>query len=108
MKFRSCPYFSKWCICSRGKHELHYWQTRSRAEVGFVVYGDSGLYAVEVRNSKRLQPADLTALKSLAEDYPQCRRYRLYRGSDRIMRDGVSCLPCEDFLLAWEPDRFPE
>ena len=97
-----------WCDYSRGKHELHYWQTRSRAEVDFVVYGESGLYAVEVKNSKRVQPADLTALKSFAEDYPQCRRYLLYRGSDRIMRDGVSCLPCEDFLLALKPDRFPE
>ena len=97
-----------WCDYSRGKHELHYWQTRSRAEVDFVVYGESGLYAVEVKNSKRVQPADLTALKSFAEDYPQCRRYLLYRGNDRVKRDGVSCLPCEDFLLALTPDRFPE
>jgi predicted AAA+ superfamily ATPase len=97
-----------WCDYSSGKHELHYWQTRSRAEVDFVVYGESGLYAVEVKNSKHVQPADLTALKSFAEDYPQCRRYLLYRGHDRINRDGVSCLPCEDFLLALEPGRFPE
>ncbi len=97
-----------WCDYSRGKHELHYWQTRSRAEVDFVVYGESGLYAVEVKNSRRIQPADLTALKSFAEDYPQSSRYLLYRGDDRIKRDGVLCMPCEDFLLDLKPDRFPE
>ena len=97
-----------WCDYSRGKHELHYWQTRSRAEVDFVVYGESGLYAVEVKNSKRVQPADLAALKSFAEDYPQSSRYLLYRGNDRIKRDGVLCIPCEEFLLALKPDWFPE
>lgn len=97
-----------WCDYSRGKHALHYWQTRSRAEVDFVVYGESGLYAVEVKNSKRIQPADLTALKSFAEDYPQSSRYLLYRGDDRIKRDGVLCMPCEEFLLDLKPDRFPE
>ncbi len=97
-----------WCDYSRGKHEPHYWQTRSRAEVDFVVYGESGLYAVEVKNSKRIQPADLTALKSFAEDYPQSSRYLLYRGDDRIKRDGVLCMPCEEFLLDLKPDRFPE
>ena len=97
-----------WCDYSRGKHELHYWQTRSRAEVDFVVYGESGLYAVEVKTSKRVQPADLAALKSFAEDYPQSSRYLLYRGNDRIKRDGVLCIPCEEFLLALKPDWFPE
>ncbi len=97
-----------WCDYSKGKHELHYWQTRSQAEVDFVVYGESGLYAVEVKNSKRVQPADLAALKRFAEDYPQSSRYLLYRGDDRIMRDGVLCIPCEDFLLALKPDEFPE
>ena len=72
-----------------------------------MVYGESGLYAVEVKNSKRVQPADLAALKSFAEDYPQSSRYLLYRGSDRIKRDGVLCMPCEDFLLALKPGRFP-
>lgn len=97
-----------WCDYSKGKHQLHYWQTRSRAEVDFVVYGESGLYAIEVKNTRRVNSADLTALKSFAEDYPQSRRYFLYRGSDRLKRDGVLCLPCEEFLMALRPDHFPE
>ncbi|MGB6450277.1 MAG: DUF4143 domain-containing protein [Steroidobacteraceae bacterium] len=97
-----------WRSYSRGKHGLHYWQTRSRTEVDFVVYGESGLYAIEVKNSRRVDSNDLAALKRFAEDYPQSRRYLLYRGADRLKRDGVLCMPCEEFLLALRPDSFPE
>lgn len=96
-----------WCDYSTGKHELHYWQTRSRTEIDFVVYGESGLYAIEVKNARQVKPADLTALRSFGADYPQSQRYLLYRGSDRIKRDGVLCLPCEEFLLGLKPDQFP-
>jgi predicted AAA+ superfamily ATPase len=97
-----------WRSYSKGKHGLHYWQTRSRTEVDFVIYGESGLYAIEVKNSRRVDSSDLTALKHFAEDYPQSQRYLLYRGEDRIKRDGVLCMPCEEFLLALRPDSFPD
>ena len=69
-----------WCDYSTGNHELHYWQTRSQVEVDFVVYGDSGLYAVEVKNSTHVRSDDLRALKNFAQDYPQSQRYLVYRG----------------------------
>jgi predicted AAA+ superfamily ATPase len=97
-----------WCGYSKGKHNLHYWQTRSRTEVDFVIYGESGIYAIEVKNSRRVDSSDLTALRHFAEDYPQSQRYLLYRGEDRIKRDGVLCMPCEEFLLALRPDSFPD
>jgi predicted AAA+ superfamily ATPase len=96
-----------WCNHSGGKHTLHYWQTRSRLEVDFVVYGETGLYAIEVKNARRVDGSDLTALRHFAEDYPQSRRYLLYRGADRLNRDGVLCMPVEEFLLALKPDSVP-
>ena len=92
---------------SSGRHELHYWQTRSQVEVDFIVYGESGLFAVEVKNANRIRPEDLRALNGFGDDYPKSRRYLLYRGKERLVRDGILCLPCEDFLLALYPDRFP-
>ncbi|MFV1995938.1 MAG: ATP-binding protein, partial [Verrucomicrobiales bacterium] len=59
-----------WCDYSGADHRLYFWQTRSKVEVDFVVYGNSGLYAVEVKNSGRVRPEDLRALKSFGEDYP--------------------------------------
>jgi predicted AAA+ superfamily ATPase len=97
-----------WRSYSGGKHSMHYWQTRSRIEVDFVIYGESGLYAIEVKNSRRVDLSDLIALKHFAQDYPQSQRYLLYRGEDRIKRDGVLCMPCEEFLLAFRPDSFPD
>jgi uncharacterized protein len=97
-----------WCDYSQGENRLHYWQTRSQVEVDFVIYGESGLRAIEVKNTAQVRPEDLRALKSFGEDYPQSHRYLLYRGKDRLRRDGVLCLPCDGFLLGLEPDRMPE
>ena len=96
-----------WCEYSGGRHQLHYWQTRSQVELDFIVYGESGLHAVEVKNSRKVRPEDLRGLKAFAEDYPQSTRYLLYRGKERLMRDGILCMPCEDFLRRLEPDHFP-
>jgi predicted AAA+ superfamily ATPase len=97
-----------WWSYSKGKHGLHYWQTRSRTEVDFVIYGESGIYPIEVKNSRRVDSRDLTALRHFAEDYPQSQRYLLYRGEDRIKRHGVLCMPRAEFLLALRPDSFPD
>lgn len=96
-----------WCDYSTGDHRLHYWQTRSKLEVDFVVYGASGLFAVEVKNSVKVRPEDLRGLRSFAADYPECRRILLYRGSERVLQDGILCLPCDAFLRALVPNIFP-
>lgn len=96
-----------WCDYSKGKHTLHYWQTRSRSEVDFVIYGEYGIYAIEVKNSRRVDASDLTALKHFGEDYPQAQRYLLHRGDNRLKRDGILCMPCEEFLSALRPDDIP-
>lgn len=97
-----------WCDYSDGNHHLHYWQTRSQVEVDFVVYGESGLYALEVKNAAQVRSGDLRGLKIFAEDYPESRRILLYRGKERILTDGILCLPCEEFLKALVPGGFPE
>ena len=93
-----------WCDYSTGNHALFYWQTRSQVEVDFIVYGESGLYAVEVKNSFQIRPDDLRPLKTFGEDYPESRRYLLYRGRDRFESDGVLCLPCAEFLSRLKPN----
>ena len=86
---------------------LYYWQTRSQVEVDFVIYGESGLYAIEVKNTQKVRPEDLSALKSFAEDYPESKRFLLYRGGEMLLRDGIQCIPCEEFLMGFKPDAIP-
>ncbi len=94
-----------WCDYSTGNHGLHYWQTRSKVELDFIVYGESGLYAIEVKNAAKVRPEDLRALKAFKEDYPESRQMLLYRGGERFVRDGILCRPCKEFLSALQPNR---
>lgn len=97
-----------WCDYSGGNHRLHYWQTRSKVEIDFVVYGETGFHALEVKNSVRVRPEDLRGLKKFGEDFPESRRWLLYRGKERLLIDDILCLPCEEFLLALKPDSFSQ
>lgn len=96
-----------WCDYSDGNHRLYYWQTRSKVEVDFVIYGEGGLHALEVKNSGQVRPEDLRGLKSFGEDFPESRRWLLYRGRERFLRDGILCVPCEEFLMQLAPNQFP-
>lgn len=93
-----------WCDYSEGKHKLYYWQTRSKAEIDFVLYGQSGLYAFEVKNAKSIKLEYLSTLKSFAKDYPESKRVLLYRGEIRDHYDGILCLPVEEFLRNLTPN----
>jgi predicted AAA+ superfamily ATPase len=77
---------------------LGYWRTKSGNEVDFVVYGENTFAAIEVKNATRPKAADLGGLKAFHVDYPEARLLLLYRGTERLLIDGVLCLPCEDFL----------
>jgi len=72
-------------------------------EVDFVVYGPKGIWAIEVKNARKIHPADLRGLRSFQEEFPQGKSCLLYRGKDRLMKDGIMCLPCQDFLKSLRP-----
>ena len=97
-----------WCAYSSDGHSLSFWQTRSGLEVDFVVYGAEGLFAVEVKNTGAVRPQDLRGLRAFGLDYPESRRFLLYRGKDRLEKNGVLCMPCEEFLRALSPGQWPE
>jgi hypothetical protein len=44
-------------------------------------------------------------LREFASDYPEANVCLLHRGPDRLMINGIPCLPCEEFLLALHPSR---
>lgn len=84
---------------------LGFWRTRSGSEVDFVLYGESGLFALEVKNHGTVHPRDLTGLRAFCLDYPEAKPVLLYRGSRRYLEGDVLCLPCGDFLVSLRPDR---
>jgi predicted AAA+ superfamily ATPase len=94
-----------WLDYSEVSNELFFWRTQSGTEVDFIVYGESQFCALEVKNSGRVDRKDLRALKTFKNDYPECKAALLYRGKERLLIDGVWCLPCDEFLRNLVPDR---
>jgi predicted AAA+ superfamily ATPase len=94
-----------WIGYQPGRNELYFWRTRSGVEVDFVVYGDAGFWAIEVKNTDRVRDEDLRALMAFREDFPESRALFVYRGSERLARRGILCLPSEEFLRGMAPGR---
>ena len=80
-------------------YKIYYWRTADDTEVDFVLYGDKGIRAFEIKRTARISGGMLLkGLKSFLADYPMSKAYFVYGGS-REMRDGkVSILPIEDAL----------
>ena len=87
------------------KNKVYFWRTAAGSEVDFVVYGDEVFWAIEVKNTSRIRPEDLRSLNSFRDDYPKSSVYLLYRGKERIMKNGILCVPCDEFLLNLNPEK---
>jgi len=93
-----------WKDYTSEKHTVNFWRTRSGVEVDFVIFGPLGFWAIEVKNSDRINPKDLQSLVSFQEDYPEAKTLFLYRGKERMLKNNILCLPCEEFLKEIVPD----
>ncbi len=94
-----------WIAYSAHQAGLFYWRTRSGVEVDFIVYGEAGFWAIEVKNTARVRPQDLRPLKAFVSDYPECCPCLLYRGDERLKIGGIWCLPVGEFLHRLHPSQ---
>ncbi len=97
-----------WSDYSTDTVDLFFWRTLSGTEVDFILYGEKHFVAIEVKNSTKIFSQDLKGLKAFIYDYPEATPLLLYRGKDKIVKDGIMCLPVTDFLLELIPNKFPE
>lgn len=79
-------------------YAIHYWRTADGREVDFVLYGERGLLAVEVKRAARLAGRDTAGLKAFLADYPMARGLVLYGGSRREQDGAVECVPLAEAL----------
>ena len=94
-----------WAAYARADVELAYWRTRSGVEVDFVVYGADGFWAVDVKNGATVRRDDVRSLRAFRADWPECEPILLYRGTARVLLDGIRCVPVSEFLVQLEPGR---
>jgi predicted AAA+ superfamily ATPase len=83
-----------------GEHgfDIYFWRTKSGLEVDFVLYGDNGLIAIEVKRARRLDPPDLRALREFKHDYPPARCFVFYGGTTRQYFDEIVAIPLPEAL----------
>jgi uncharacterized protein len=85
-------------------YRLHYWRTANGDEVDFVLYGDRGLRAFEVKMANNVRPDDLRSLLRFREDFPEAKTHFLHLGKRCWHDRGIEVLPfldCVNTLDQW-------
>lgn len=79
-------------------YRMFFWRSASGHEVDFVLYGEKGLLAFEIKRTGRISGQDLRGLRAFLKDYPMARAHFLYGGRRRQSEGQVDCLPMEEAL----------
>ena len=77
---------------------IFYWRTRLHVEVDFILYGEKGFKAIEVKCQERLSKTDFKGLFEFKKDYPQSELFLLYTGSKDYTQNDIQVLNVERFL----------
>lgn len=76
-------------------YDLYYWRTTHQQEVDFILYGEKGLLAIEVKRTNYIRARDLGGLRAFLKDYPMATAYLFYGGNERQYRYGIELIPLE-------------
>lgn len=80
------------------EYKIHYWRTSDGTEVDFILYGEKGLYAFEIKRASTVTPKLLRGLKTFLKDYPIAKAYLVYGGDHQEFHDSITILPIIDAL----------
>jgi predicted AAA+ superfamily ATPase len=80
-------------------YDLYYWRTASQLEVDFILYGERGLVAVEVKRTANVRKGDLAGLKAFCQDYPMARPILIYGGRYRRYEGNIVVVPIQEALF---------
>lgn len=80
------------------KYDISYWHTKNHFEVDFVLYGERGLFGIEVKAASVIREKDLAGLREFKEDYPKSKLIFLYGGPTKKLGD-IYAVNVEEFLL---------
>ncbi len=83
----------------RRGYAIHYWRTTAGDEVDFVLYGEHGLLAFEVKRSSQVRSGDLDGLRVFGNDFPSAKRYLVHTGTRRWHESGIEIVPLAEILV---------
>ncbi len=79
-------------------YSIYYWRSRSGLEVDFILYGERGFKAIEVKRSARLRENDTRGLREFLSDYPVADGILIYGGRDERSFGDIRVLPGDKAL----------
>ena len=79
-------------------YTVYYWRASNNMEVDFVLYGEKGILAFEVKRTGKVIGPMLSGLKSFLRDYPMAKAYFIYGGNRRMREGDIEILPMNDAL----------
>lgn len=95
-----------WIAYTGQKNDLYFWRNRYQHEVDFILYGETGLFAIEVKYSNEIRKEDLKGIESFLQEYPTAITILLYRGKEVLKKGNVWVIPIEKFLMKLVPGKF--
>ncbi len=79
--------------------KIYFWRTATQIEIDFIVYGENGLFAFELKSTRHIRNKDFSALKIFKKDYPIAQCYLIYTGDYAEQHGDVRVLPIRDALF---------
>jgi len=79
-------------------YKMYYWRTSNDMEVDFVLYGQKGIRAFEIKRTRKVSTAMLKGLKAFLRDYPSAKAYFIYGGNRREREGDIEIIPIVDTL----------
>ena len=79
-------------------YTIYYWRTSNNMEVDFILYGEKGILAFEVKRTGKVIGPMLSGLRSFLRDYPMANAYFIYGGERRMREGDIEILPISDAL----------
>ncbi|MEO5970367.1 MAG: DUF4143 domain-containing protein [Bdellovibrionia bacterium] len=79
-------------------YDISFYRTRDKKEVDFILYGESGFKAIEVKKSDRYRNSDLDSLLIFLDEFPQASAYLFYGGERRLKVSGIDIIPLQEAL----------
>ena len=77
---------------------LYYWRTSNGQEVDFILYGEKGLIAIEVKRAAKIRKKELAGLKAFSKDYPEAKLYLFYGGNKKLFLENITLIPIEEAI----------
>ncbi len=77
---------------------VYFYRTDEGTEVDFVVYGERGIKAFEIKRTQQYSSHHLRGLRAFAKDYPDAKCYLIYNGNKHMHEGSIEIIPFEQAI----------